>query len=186
MMALRWCAVAWTVAITAWLTAGHADDGGLSEATHPAWSEVTWPFLIDQWGTGRAFTCQAADCGSAVSIYLRAKVGFCSCSTGVADDDEIDRVGDLDLLGAQRTALASGRPVRIGWMAGRERTFLVEGPLRAKKVALEIAVANKCDAVVATVVSERELAPDIEQAALRFLGGDVVLRWAEASTGLSQ
>ena len=29
-----------------------------------AWSEVKWPFPIDQWGTGRAFHCRAADCGA--------------------------------------------------------------------------------------------------------------------------
>jgi hypothetical protein len=182
---IRWSrAGALVCVMTLWLAAPSPNERARAQTMYPAWTEVTWPFLLDQWGTGRAFTCQATNCGSSVSIYLRAKVGFCSCSTGVADDDEIDRVGDLDLLGESRTALASGNPIRVGWMAGRERTFLVEGPLHSKKVALEIAVSNKCDAVVATVVSERQLAPDIEQAALRFLGGDTVLRWAEASTGL--
>jgi hypothetical protein len=39
-------------------------------AAQPAWAEVSWPFPIDQWGTGRAFACQAADCGTEVKLYL--------------------------------------------------------------------------------------------------------------------
>ena len=38
----------------------------------PAWAEANWPFPIDQWGTGRAFACKAADCGTEVKLYLRA------------------------------------------------------------------------------------------------------------------
>src|SRR5262249_55444170 len=63
-----------------------SQDGGA------AWREVKWPFLLDQWGTGRAFQCQAADCGVALTMYLRPKIGFCNCATGVSDDAELDRV----------------------------------------------------------------------------------------------
>src|SRR4051812_31667482 len=65
-------------------------------ATEPAavWSEVAWPFPMDQWGKGKAFTCKAADCGAEVTVYIRAKIGFCNCSTGVADDEELDRISD--------------------------------------------------------------------------------------------
>src|SRR5499433_4276908 len=65
--------------------------------TRAAWSEVKWPFALDQWGTGRAFRCRAADCGADIELYLRAKLGFCNCSTGVSDDAELDRVGDLEM-----------------------------------------------------------------------------------------
>ena len=58
---------------------------------------MKWPFPLDQWGTGRAFRCGAADCGAEVSLYLRPKLGFCNCATGVSDDEELDRVGDLEL-----------------------------------------------------------------------------------------
>ena len=34
-----------------------------------AWTEVAWPFPIDQWGKGKAFRCKAADCGAEVNIY---------------------------------------------------------------------------------------------------------------------
>src|SRR4051812_13095563 len=52
----------------------------------PVWTEAKWPFPIDQWGTGRAFDCKAADCGSDVKLYLRAKLGSCNCATGIAED----------------------------------------------------------------------------------------------------
>ena len=41
----------------------------------PVWSEVPWPFPMDQWGKGKAFTCKAADCGTQVTLYIRAKIG---------------------------------------------------------------------------------------------------------------
>jgi hypothetical protein len=31
-----------------------------------------WPFLIDQWGEGKAFQCKAADCGAELNLYIRA------------------------------------------------------------------------------------------------------------------
>ena len=43
------------------------------------------------------FRCDVAACGDEVELYVRPKIGFCNCDTGVADDDEVDRVADLDL-----------------------------------------------------------------------------------------
>src|SRR5262249_5100557 len=90
-----------------------------------AWTEVRWPFPIDQWGTGRAFACKAADCGSEVSLYLRAKLGSCNCTTGVADDADLDRMSDFDLVGGEVSPLAAGRPIMVGWMKGRIRGYLL-------------------------------------------------------------
>src|SRR3954452_11154647 len=59
------------------------------------WREVTWPFPLDPWEPGRAFRCAVEACGVGTLVTIRAKIGFCNCTTGVADDDEIDRVGDL-------------------------------------------------------------------------------------------
>ena len=56
---------------------------------------------MDQWGKGKAFRCKPADCGAEVNIYLRAKLGFCNCTTGVADDEELDRMSDFDLVGGE-------------------------------------------------------------------------------------
>ncbi len=155
-----------------------------SGAPSAAWSETRWPFLIDQWGLGTAFFCKSADCGADVVLYLRAKVGFCNCTTGVADDEEIDRVADLDLIGREPRAEGPGAPVTVGWMKGRSRAFIVEGRGRRDRHALTVAVSNKCDAVVATVVADQPISSDIRQAAVDFLGSAPILRWAAANTGL--
>jgi hypothetical protein len=46
-----------------------------------------------------------------VNIYLRAKLGFCNCTTGVADDDDLDRMGDLYLIGD--SPLGAGRQINV-------------------------------------------------------------------------
>ena len=71
--------------------------------TRPAWTEIGWPFPIDQWGSGKAFNCKPSDCSAEINLYVRAKIGFCNCATGVADDEELERVGDLPLVGSPRT-----------------------------------------------------------------------------------
>jgi hypothetical protein len=50
------------------------------------------------------------------------------------------------------------------------------------RTALAIAFNDKCDVVVATVVADD--VPTAERAALGFLNGDLVLRWAEKELGL--
>jgi len=149
-----------------------------------AWSEIKWPFPLDQWGTGRAFQCRAGDCGAEVNLYLRAKLGFCNCTTGVSDDAELDRVGDLELLSDKFEGLSDGRPIGVGWMNGRSRPYQVAVRYGAPRTALAIAFNDKCDVVVATVVAERSRIPAAERAALEFLNGDLVLRWAEKELGL--
>src|SRR5262245_30891936 len=78
----------------------------------PQWTEVPWPFAMDQWGKGKAFHCRAEHCGGEVKLYLRAKIGFCGCVAAI-DDEEVDRVGDLDLLGQQNVALGRGRQIGV-------------------------------------------------------------------------
>jgi hypothetical protein len=150
-------------------------------ASRPVWTESTWPFLIDQWGQGWAYQCKAADCGIDVDLYLRPKLGFCNCQTGVADDEELDRVSDLDLVGSERSALGPGRPIMVQFMKGRSRGYKV-GAASAKAV-LSLAFNNRCDVIVATVVAgDKPVAQ--EQAVLEFLNGDLMLHWAEAVLGL--
>ena len=147
-----------------------------------AWSEVKWPFPLDQWGVGRAFRCEAAECRADISLYLRAKLGFCNCATGVSDDAELDRVGDLELLSAKFNGLRDGRAITVGWMQGRSRPYQVALRYGSPRTALAIAFNDKCDVVVATVVAGDVAAA--ERAALGFLNGDLVLRWAEKELGL--
>ena len=92
-------------------------------AVHPVWSEIKWAFPIDQWGSGKAFHCDAAACGTNVDVFLRAKIGFCKCTTGVSDDAELERVADFDLFGDKHTALDSGHPITVRWMKGRSRPY---------------------------------------------------------------
>jgi hypothetical protein len=147
------------------------------------WPEEGWPFPIDQWGTGQAFDCAAERCGREVHLYLRAKIGFCRCATGVSDDDEIERVGDLELIGADYKALASGHPVAAGTMTGRARLYAVARPLQPTVPVLTIALANKCDAIVATVTAEPQAQFVVEAQALDFLRSAAVQNWVEAQAG---
>ena len=96
--------------------------GDASDA-RPLWVETKWPFAMDQWGTGRAFACKAAECGGEVKLYLRAKLGSCNCTTGVADDADLDRMSDFDLVGGEVSPLGAGRPITIAWMKGRSRAY---------------------------------------------------------------
>ena len=162
--------------------AGAHAENAVKMAAAP-WSEEKWPFPIDQWGTGRAFDCAADRCGHELHLYLRAKIGFCRCATGVSDDDEIERVGDLELFGPDYKAPASGHPVTAGAMAGRARLFAVTRPLKAALPVLTIALARKCDAIVATVIAQPDAQPVVEAQALDFLRSAAVQHWAETQGG---
>ncbi len=156
-----------------------------TEAGKPApaaWTEFKWPFPLDQWGVGRAFRCRPADCGADIDLYLRAKLGFCNCTTGVSDDAELDRVGDLELLSTKFNGLRDGRVITVGWMKGRSRPYQIAISYGSPRTALAIAFNDKCDVAVATVVADDILAA--ERSALGFLNGDLVLRWAEKELGL--
>jgi len=165
--------------------AGSAREPPAGHASKPVWTEVKWPFLLDQWGTGRAFQCAAADCAFEVNVYMRPKIGFCDCANGVYDDLELDRIGDVDLLGDKFAPLLPGQPARAGWMKGRARTFYVSNPFVSQRYAVAVGLNSGCDAFVVTVASDRSLPPDLERAALEFLGHDTVLRWARKEFGLS-
>jgi hypothetical protein len=150
-------------------------------SSHPVWTESTWPFPIDEWGQGWAYQCKAADCGTEVDLYLRPKLGFCNCQTGVADDEELDRVGDVDIVGSKAAALGPGRVIMVHGMKGRSRGYAVSAP--SAKSVLSLAFNNRCDVVVATVVGGDAPVAQ-EQAVLEFLNGDLVLHWAEQVLGL--
>jgi hypothetical protein len=147
----------------------------------PVWTETTWPFPVDQWGGGWAFQCKAADCGTDVNLYLRPKIGFCNCQTGVADDEELDRVGDVDLVGSGRSALGPGRPIAVRSMKGRSRGYDVGTP--STRPVLSLAFNSRCDVTVATVVAAGDPIAQ-EQAVLEFLNGDLVVHRIEEVLGL--
>jgi hypothetical protein len=157
----------------------------LAGSTPSGWSEVPWPFPTDQFGRGKAFQCGAADCGTPVTLYVRAKIGFCNCDTGVADDAELERIGDLELLGVKAAAQGDGHPIAVAWMKGRSRAYaLAATDNRPGTSALSIGYNERCDAIVATAVVERERPGDIESGVIEFLNGPTVMRWIEVTLGL--
>jgi len=160
-----------------------APDRASVAALQPTWDEVAWPFPMDQWGKGKAFVCKAAHCGADVTVYIRAKIGFCNCATGVADDEELDRISDFDLFGNKLTALGPGQPIAVAWMKGRSRAFSIAGS-PAQKSALSVGFNDRCDAIVATAVLRDGRPGAIEPAVLAFLNSRTVLRWAEVTLGL--
>lgn len=155
-------------------------DSEEGETQTASWSQEQWPFPIDQWGTGQAFRCPAERCGREMHLYLRAKVGFCRCATGVSDDDEIERVGDLELTGTDYKPLTPGHPVTAGNMAGRARLYSVARPLQTALSVMTIALAHKCDAIVATLPAE----PQAEAQALELLRSAAIQYWVETQGGL--
>ena len=145
-----------------------------------AWQEIAWPFPRDGWPAGRAFRCGTAACGDAVEIYVRPKIGFCNCDSGVADDDEVDRVADLDLMSERFVPREPGRLIRVADMPGRIRAYdlrLADGSPRA---AVGIAVSRRCDLLVAVAQGAGNAAA-VERAALEFLGAHETARWMIAA-----
>ena len=148
------------------------------------WAEAKWPFPMDQWGEGKAFQCKAADCGTAINLYIRAKIGFCSSTLGVADDDELDRLSDFDLMEGRAIALSGGHEVEIAGMRGRIRAYMVTSLSRPRIYAFSIAFNRSDDAVVATAMSEGPQLAATEPIVIQFLNGEIVQRWVTTALGL--
>jgi hypothetical protein len=161
-------------------------DRGVDLATpsHPVWAEVQWPFQMDEWGKGKAFRCRAADCGAEANLYIRAKIGFCNCATGVSDDDELDRLSDFSLMGEKLSVLGPGRPIDVAWMKGRSRSYAIANSYRVRNSALAVAFNDHCDAVVATVMVAHDRPAAIEPSVIEFLNSKTIIHWAEVTLGL--
>jgi hypothetical protein len=149
--------------------------------SRPVWTEAQWPFAMDEWGQGKAFRCAAADCGVEVNLYIRAKIGFCNCTTGVSDDEELDRLADFRLMGEKPSAMGVGSAIHVAWMKGRSRAF--RNP-RSQNSVLAIAFNDRCDAVVATALVAHPLPAPIEPSVIDFLNSKTVVHWAEITLGL--
>jgi hypothetical protein len=147
------------------------------------WTEVSWPFSMDQWGTGRAFRCAAVDCGSEVTIYIRPKIGFCNCTTGVADDEEMDRVGDVGLLSETYGSAGPGRAMPVGGLTGWTRDYVLGRSRDPAGTVLAVAFSDQCNVMVATVVDAVGITPPVRSRVQEFLGGTTILPWARATLG---
>jgi hypothetical protein len=148
-----------------------------------AFAEEPWPFLLDQWGVGRAFACPPSDCGVKVEVFVRPKIGFCNCATGVADDQELERVADTDLITAQPRPLGAGEPVKIGWMKGLARRYRsADG--KSTDGLVSVAYNDECDVMVAVArVGDGDPAV-IEPAVVAFLQSTPMVLWAKKELGL--
>jgi hypothetical protein len=118
-----------------------------------------------------------------VKLYLRAKLGSCNCATGVADDADLDRMSDLDLVGGEVSPLGVGRPITIAWMNGRTRAYTLTARNWLGKSAISVVFNDRCDMIVATVVLPQRPAT-IEPGVMEFLNSRTVLHWAEVALGI--
>ena len=156
----------------------------LAPPSHPKFAEVKWPFPTDEWGEGKAFRCEAADCGAEVNIYIRPKIGFCNCLTGVSDDNELDRLSDFNLMDGKPSVLGPGHEIKIAWMKGRSRAYTVAEPYHAPGSVLAIAFNDRCDAIVATATIAHDGPKALEPSVIEFLTSEVIVHWAEVTLGL--
>jgi len=140
------------------------------------WREIAWPFPRDGWPAGRAFRCATEFCGDEIEVYVRPKAGFCNCDSGVADDEEVDRVADLDLMSEHFVPLEPGRVIRIADMPGRLRSYDLQMSDGARHAAVGVAVSRRCDLLVA-VAQGKGTAPGIQRVALDFLASGDMMRW---------
>jgi len=144
------------------------------------WREIAWPFPRDGWPAGRAFRCAPEACGDEIEVYVRPKAGFCNCDSGVADDDEVDRVADLDLISARFVAIAPGSVIRIAEMQGRIRSYDLQMSDGARHAAIGIAVSRRCDLLIA-VAQGKGTAAGVQRAALDLLASGEMERWMVAA-----
>ncbi len=149
----------------------------------PVFTEIKWPFLLDAWGVGKAFACAPASCGVQVEVFIRPKIGFCNCSTGVSDEQELERVADTDLVSDNPQPLGAARPIKVAWMKGLSRSYWVSDRDATGRL-LSIAFNDECDAVVAlATVGEGDPAA-LEPAVIAFLNTEPVVQWVKKELGL--
>jgi hypothetical protein len=144
------------------------------------WREIAWPFPRDGWPAGRAFRCATELCGGEIEVYVRPKAGFCNCDSGVRDDEEVDRVADLDLISERFAPLAPGGVIRIAGMQGRLRSYDLQMADGSRHAAVGLAVSRRCDLLVA-VAQGKTSAPEVQRIALEFLATDAVTKWMVSS-----
>jgi hypothetical protein len=152
-------------------------------AIEPAWTETKWPYLQDQWGYGKAFVCAAADCGVKVSVLIRPKIGFCNCSTGVSDDNELERVADTDLVSPKVQPLGPGSPIKVAWMRGLSRPYRASDDPASERM-LSIAFNDECDAVVALATFGAGDPAVIAPAVMSFLNSTPMVLLTKKELGL--
>ena len=149
---------------------------GLQEAAL-AWRQEAWRMPLDNWGEGHAWRATLPD-GGEITLHARTKTGFCNCFNGVADDTEIDLIGDVDLHGSAFAPVAPGAVTMVGDLHGRKRSFEAHGKWSGTQRVLSIVAAADCKAVVATLVAHGPISAAAEASAVALLTGEAFRRWA--------
>ena len=169
----------WPAILAAVFVLGALPGRAAVETGQASWREIAWPFPRDGWPAGRAFRCNDSGCGS-IEVYVRPKLGFCNCDSGVADDDEVDRVSDLDLISERFAPLRPGEPIRMANMSGRVRAYELRMPGDARHAAVGIAVAQRCDLFVA-VAHGAAAAGDVQRFATALVETNEIRRWVQSA-----
>ena len=137
------------------------------------WHPIEWPFGRDGWPAGRAWRHREG-----IEVYVRPKLGFCGdCGTGLVSDDQVGRLADIDLVDERFEPMQAGSRVRITDLFGRARLYRLRTRLGGEEVAEAIAVAYKCDLVVAIVTGDGVADEAVRKKAHKFLESNTVQVW---------
>ena len=174
----------WPAILACVLALGALPGRAAVETAQPAFREISfreipWPFPRDGWPAGRAFRCSGGTC-EGVEVYVRPKLGFCNCDSGVADDDEVDRVSDLDLISARFAPLRPGEPIRFADMTGRIRAYQLQMPDETRHAAIGIAVSHRCDLLV-VAAHGMAAAREVQLTAAALLETSDIRRWVQSA-----
>ena len=170
----RWSAATAAIALVILAATAFAARHGPGRDPSIGWREIGWRLPLDNWGQGRVWRAADQD----ITLFVRAKTGFCNCFDGIADDTEIDRIGDVDLHGEGFAPAAPGQVVTLGFRPGRKRLFRASTRYDGTLHVLSLVAATDCKAVVATLVSRETISPAAEAAAIAHLTSEPVLHWA--------
>lgn len=153
------------------------------------WTEIAWPLSPTPWWPSKAFVCKETACGGEMTLYLRVKVGFCNCAEGIADDAELERIGDFADLSRRQEPLADGKAIVLAGLRGRSRPYRLQvlGTSGRSVGSVVTGLNSGCDAVVATGVRQLDGREDTATAAAAisgFLESASVRRWTRNALGL--
>lgn len=144
------------------------------------WRPVAWPFGRDQFGPGIAVECFSAACPQFVRVTVRPKIGFCNCITGVADDDELERIGDVDLIDTTLRPSTVGKAIKVSGFTGRSREYLTDDVTGAV-VLHSIAFSSGCDVIVVTATGATS--PEMQRDVSDLLESRPLISWVNAALG---
>lgn len=156
---------------------------GLFRTPQEEWREIPWPFPRDAWPAGRAFRCGGAGCGGPMEVYVRPKLGFCNCATGVSGDAEVDGVSDLDMISPDFRPLAPGQPLAVGAMVGRVRRYALTTADGRNHAAAGVALSARCDLIAAAALGPAAATNEAQHGIAALLGTPDVAGWIRSKLG---